>query len=50
MTLNRLCNLPWQLSTAQKSWLRNRLKYKRPEVRELAREQYEARFGGRKHL
>ena len=50
MTLNRLCNLPWQLSTAQKSWLRNRLKDKRPEGRELAREQYEARFGGRKHL
>lgn len=50
MTLNRLCNLPWQLSSAQKSWLRNRLKDKRPEVRELAREQYEARFGGRKHL
>lgn len=50
MTFNRLCNLPWQLSSAQKSWLRNRLKDKRPEVRELAREQYEARFGGRKHL
>ena len=45
MTLNRLCNLPWQLSSAQKIWLQNRMKDKRPEVRELAREQYEARFG-----
>ena len=45
MTLNRLSDLPWRLSSAQKSWPGNRTKDKRPEVRELAREQYEARFG-----
>ena len=50
MTLNRLCNLPQQLSSAQKSWLRTWLKDKRPEVRELAREQYEMRFGGGKRF
>jgi len=45
IALNQLHNLPWQLSREQKNWLQNRLKDKRPEVRELAREQYEARFG-----
>ena len=45
MTLNRLSDLPWQLSKAQRSWLQNRMKDKRPEVRDLAREQYEVRFG-----
>ena len=45
MTLNRLSNLPWQLSKAQRSWLQNRMKDRRPQVRELAREQYEVRFG-----
>ena len=43
--MNQLHNLPWQLSREQKCWLQNRLKDKRPEVRELAREQYEAWFG-----
>ena len=44
MTLNRLCNLLWQLSSAQKSWLWNWMKDKRPRVRELAHEQYKAHF------
>ena len=42
ITLNRLYNLPWQFSSAQKNWLQNRMKDKCPE---LAREQYETRFG-----
>lgn len=45
MTMSRLSNLPWQLSKAQRSWLQNRMKDRRPQVRELAREQYEVRFG-----
>lgn len=44
MTLNRLFNLPWRLSKEQLSWLKNRLKDRRPDVRELAQEQYEMRF------
>ena len=47
MTLNRLYNLPWQISSAQKTWLRNRIKDRRQEVRGLAQEQYKARFGSR---
>ena len=47
MILNRLYNLPWQISSAQKTWLRNRMKDRRPEVRGLAQEQYTARFGSR---
>ena len=49
MTLNRLFNLPWRLSKEQLSWLKNRLKDRRPDVRELAQEQYEMRFPPR-HL
>ncbi len=49
MTLNRLLNLPWRLSKEQLSWLKNRLKDRRPDVRELAQEQYEMRFPPR-HL
>ena len=49
MTLNRLLNLPWRLSKEQLSWLKNRLKDRRPDVRELAQEQYEMRFPP-KHL
>lgn len=45
MTLNRLHTLPWRLSKEQRRWLNNRLKDKRPDVRELAREQYDIRFG-----
>ena len=41
MTLNRLLNLPWRLSKEQLSWLKNRLKDRRPNVRALAQEQYE---------
>ena len=32
MTLNRLLNLPWGLSKEQLSWLKNRLKDRRPDV------------------
>ena len=49
MTLNRLLNLPWRLSKEQLSWLKNRLKNRRPDVRALAQEQYEMRFPPR-HL
>ena len=49
MTLNRLFNLPWRLSKEQLSWLKNRLKNRRPDVRALAQEQYEMRFPPR-HL
>ena len=38
-TLNRLSNLPWYLSKAQKDWLKNRTKDRRPEVKALAQEQ-----------
>ena len=44
MTINRLLNLPWRLSKEQISWLKNRMEDKRPEVRALAKEQYEMRF------
>ena len=30
MTINRLLNLPWRLSKEQISWLKNRMKDKRP--------------------
>ena len=43
-TLSQLLNLPWRLSKEQISWLKNRMKDKRPEVRALAKEQYEMRF------
>ena len=49
MTLNRLLNLPWRLSKEQLSWLKNRLKDRRPNVCALAQEQYEMRFPPR-HL
>ena len=44
MTIKRLLNLPWRLSKEQISWLKNRMEDKRPEVRALAKEQYEMRF------
>lgn len=47
MAINRLVNLPWCLSKEQLSWLKNRAKDKRPEVRELAQEQLERRFPSR---
>ena len=46
-TLNRLSNLPWYLSKAQKDWLKNRTKDRRPEVKALAQEQYDMRFARR---
>ena len=48
MAINRLVNLPWLLSKEQLSWLKNRAKDKRPEVRELA--QLEMRFPSRQEL
>lgn len=45
MAINRLLNLPWQLSKDQKDWLKNRTHDKRPEVKALAQEQYDMRFG-----
>ena len=44
MTISRLSTLPWWLSKEQLQWLKNRLKDKRLEVRELAKEQYNMRF------
>ena len=44
MTINRLLNLPWRLSRDQLSWLKNRTKDRRPEVRALAQHIYEMRF------
>ena len=44
MALNRLYNLPWQLSKEQRKWLENRRHDRRPEVREAAQEQYDMRF------
>lgn len=44
MAVNRLLNLPWRLSKEQLAWLKNRIKDKHPEVRMLAKEQYEQRF------
>ena len=47
MTINRLLNLPWRLSKRRISWLKNRMKDKRREVRALAKEQYEMRVSSR---
>ena len=47
MAINRLVNLPWRLSKEQLSWLKNRAKDRRREVRELAQEQLEMRFPSR---
>lgn len=47
--MNRLSNLPWHLSKAQKKWLKNRTQDRRPEVKALAQEQYDMRFGHRHH-
>ncbi len=43
-TLTQLSNLPWQLSKAQIVWLKNRCRDKRPEIRQLACEEYQFRF------
>ena len=45
--LNRLFNLPLYLSKEQKAWLKNRMQDRRPEVKALAQEQYDMRFGRR---
>lgn len=47
MAINRIIHLPWRLSKEQLSWLKNRARDKRPEVRELAQEQLEMRFPSR---
>ena len=44
MTLRRLENLPYRLSKAQIAWLRNRLKDRRPAVRQMAEDIYAVRF------
>ena len=46
-TLDRLFHLPWYLSKEQKAWLKNRMQDRRPEVKALAQEQYDMRFGRR---
>lgn len=45
LAINRLLNLPWQLSKEQKDWLRRRTHDRRTEVKALAQQQYEVRFG-----
>ena len=42
--MNRLLNLPWRLSKEQISWLKKKMHDKRPDIRALAKEQYEMRF------
>jgi hypothetical protein len=37
-------NLPWRLSKEQISWLKKKMHDKRPDIRALAKEQYEMRF------
>ena len=45
MTINRLMNFPMgRLSESEKKWLENRVRDRRPEVAELAREVYNAHF------
>ena len=45
MAVNRLLNLPWQLSKGQKDWLKRRTHDRRTKVKALAQQQYEVRFG-----
>lgn len=44
MTLRRMENLPYRLSKEQIMWLRNRLKDRRPAVRQMAEDIYASRF------
>lgn len=44
MIENKLLNLPWYLSKEQISWLKNKMKDKRPDIRSLAQEQFDIRF------
>ena len=46
-TMNRLFHLPWNLSKDQKAWLKNRMQDCRPQVKALAQEQCDMRFGRR---
>ncbi len=39
--MNRLLNLPWRLSKEQISWQKKKMHDKRPDIRALAKEQYE---------
>ena len=41
LAVNRLLNLPWQLSKEQKDWLKRRTHDRRTEVKALAQQQYE---------
>ena len=45
LAINRLLNLPCQLSKEQKGWLKRRTHDRRTEVKALAQQQYEVRFG-----
>lgn len=44
MILNKLLNLPRRLSKEQKTWLKNKTHDRRPEIKVLAKEQYDLRF------
>ena len=44
ITLNRIYNLPFFLSKADIAWLKNRMKDRRPAVKQAATDAYEARF------
>ncbi len=44
MTMTRLMNLPWPLSSEQKEWLKGLQKDNRPEIAEAARAIYSERF------
>lgn len=44
MLLNKLVDLPWRLSKAQRDWLKSKTHDRRPEVREMAQHQYDLRF------
>ena len=44
IALNRIENLPYQLSKAQKEWLKKRTKDRREVVKNAAREAYSMRY------
>lgn len=44
MILNKLVDLPWQLSKEQRNWLKSKTHDRRPEVRAMAQHQYNLRF------
>ena len=44
IALNRILNLPHYLSKSDIEWLKNRMKDRRPAVKQASTEAYEARF------